>query len=210
LAPAPDDEPCGLAHGVAGELWALLGAAGPANATVRARLAELAGRRRTDDHGLVYWVPRGARVDAWNLTSWCSGIAGQTLLWCDAAQATRAPPWRRLAEAAAATTAALHTPEPSLCCGLAGQSLALQRYADLAHDRRFARKAYDRLVQAVERADRSSAFFGLWQGALGVALVAMYRLHGERRAPCIEPGVRPPPPPTRDRCTAPPRADERI
>lgn len=176
----------GLAHGVAGELWALLGAPGAARESVRTRLFALASKRQTDQRGLVYWLPKGARPDALRLTSWCGGIAGQTLLWCEAARHSSTPLWGRLATATAATTAALRTPEPSLCCGLAGQSLALQKYADLANDRRFARRAYERLVQAAALADRSSAFLGLWQGTLGIALVALYRLHGERRTPCVE------------------------
>ena len=76
----------------------------------------------------------------------------------------------------------------SLCCGLAGHAVALQRYADLSGDARFARRAYARLTRAAETIDGApdDQWLGLWQGALGVALVGLSRLKGEKTFPCLE------------------------
>jgi len=99
----------------------------------------------------------------------------------------------KVARQAAESVAILAGRTLSLCCGLAGQSVALQWYADISGDTRFARRAYDRIsraTQALEDTTSRKPSLGLWQGALGVALVAMSRLAGERSFPCIEPPLR--------------------
>ena len=74
---------------------------------------------------------------------------------------------------------------PSICCGRAGQAIALQCHAQLTGDANAARRAYARLVGAT-RID-AEPFLPLWQGTLGVALAAMTRLHGEQTMPFLEP-----------------------
>jgi hypothetical protein len=75
-----------------------------------------------------------------------------------------------------------------MCCGLTGQALALQRFADLAGDARFARRAYERLARAAEIAEpMRDVLLSLWHGSLGVALVAEQRLHGIKCFPLLEP-----------------------
>lgn len=185
LDPGADDL-LGFAHGLAGELWALAAVVGVDHDLVRARLSEFAALREIDDEGLVYWRPHRGKALSSFLGTWCNGMPGQTLLFCEVARQTRSPEWSRLAGLAAQTTDLFGGTNPSLCCGLAGQSVALHRYAELSGDARMARSADDRLTRAAEISSAAAAqFLGLWQGVLGVALVAMSRLHGEGAIPCL-------------------------
>jgi serine/threonine-protein kinase len=184
----------GFAHGLAGELWTLLAAVGVREPRVAARLAELAALAEEDEEGLVYWLPSRDEADTSFLGTWCNGMAGQTLLWTEVLRLRRTKKAKRLAARSAETLYVLLSANPSVCCGLAGQALALQRYADVAGDPVFDRRAYARLKRAATLVDRAvpgkpGGEFALsfWQGSLGVALAALARLHHERFVPCLEP-----------------------
>lgn len=180
----------GMAHGFAGELWALVTVLGPAHGVVRARLAELEALHETDRNGLVFWRTRRIASDTSMLGSFCNGMAGQSLLWSELARRTGSKRSLKLASQAAESAAVLVSKNPTLCCGLAGQSVVLQRYADVSGDARFTRRAHaciSRATRAVDGMTSRKPSLGLWQGALGVALVAMSRLARERAFPCIEP-----------------------
>jgi hypothetical protein len=185
------DERLGFAHGVAGELWALVTLLGANHAVVRARLADLAAAKELDEEGLVFWpMSRGSRSSLDLLGSWCNGMAGHVQLWCEVARQLGTPESDELAARCAESSAILLDTNPALCCGLAGHSLALERYAASSGDRRLGRRAYDRLRSAMRAAGGANAprFLALWQGSLGVALVAMQRAAGENGFPCIEAG----------------------
>jgi hypothetical protein len=115
-------------------------------------------------------------------------MVGHVLLRCGVAEQSAGDDARVLATESAETTAILATASPTLCCGLAGQSLALERYAALSGDARFSKRAYARLARAVAiyRSD-DPWYLAFYQGALGIAHVAMARRHGERTFPVIEP-----------------------
>ena len=189
IAPAQGD-PLGFAHGIAGELWALVVERGAADPTVRARLDELAALGEADEEGLVYWPASPGALTIELLGTWCNGIAGHALLWCEVARQTRAEEALARARKCAETVGVLRNGTASICCGHAGQALALERYADLVGDAKTRRRAYSRLTSAARMVEAQashpeSVFVGLWQGALGVALVAMGRLAGERGVVCL-------------------------
>jgi hypothetical protein len=189
LDPGPDDM-LGFAHGIAGELWSLVALLGADHAVVRARLSELTGLAERDDEGLLYWLPRRETVDVPMMGTLCNGMAGHTLLWCEVAQRSQDAAAMELARQCAHSTAVLVSDSPTLCCGLTGQAVALHRYAERSGDRRYTRRADARLARAirvVERPGDETPFLGVWQGVLGIALVALGRTHGERVVPCIEP-----------------------
>jgi hypothetical protein len=176
-----------MAHGVAGELFVLVTAGHAEHEAVRARLEELALLRQVDPNGLTYWLAERGAVDVRLIESWCNGVTGHTLLWSEVARLTGSDAAKQLAAESARSTAFLMSGGPGLCCGLAGQSIALQRFADLSGDAKYSRYAYARLRRASELAelDRDQGF-GFWQGALGVVFVAIAREHGERSFPCTE------------------------
>jgi hypothetical protein len=179
----------GLAHGLAGDLWALVMTLGADHPVVKARLTELAALHDVDEDGLVYWLPVRGTDDLKTLGTWCNGIAGMSLLWTEVARQRGTESSLRFAGKVATSVHVVRGATASLCCGRAGQALAMQRYADVAGDSRFAKRAYARLTEATTLLETSDGAFGLglWQGTLGVALAALWRLHGERTFPCIEP-----------------------
>lgn len=195
LDPGPRD-PLGFAHGVAGELWGLVVAIGAHHEVVHTRLSELAALREFDEDGLVYWLPSlvGNGSVPSLLGSWCNGMPGHTLLWCEVARQTRNEAAMELARLCAVTSSRLFIPGSTFCCGLAGASVALQRYAELSGDIRYARRAYARLMRAIRIAETRGkiAFLALMQGTLGIALIALGRLHSERTIPLLDPACLPP------------------
>ncbi len=188
-SPVAPDALLGFAHGVAGELWSLVTIVGAEHDVVRRRLAELAALRERDEEGLVYWLPAGGG-EATMLGALCNGMPGHTVLWCEVFAQTRSDAAASLARECAESTDVLRTWIPTLCCGLAGQAVALQRYASVSGDHRFAVRAYARLRRAIRAVDAGEAipFLGLWQGALGVAWAAMACLR-EKPARPLEPLV---------------------
>jgi hypothetical protein len=187
VAPDPN-ELLGFAHGIAGEAWALVEALGADHDLVRRRLSELASFRELDEEGLVYWPPNKVTTDGSLLETLCHGMPGHTLLWCEVARQSADEKALEFARACAETTAVLGTANPTLCCGLVGQAVALQRYAEVSGDGRFTRRAAARLRRAIELAGQANdlPLLGLWGGMLGIALVALGRLHGEQALPCLE------------------------
>jgi Lanthionine synthetase C-like protein len=174
-----------LAHGCAGELLSLVAAVGPTDFVSR-RLDELAVLHQTDVKGRVFWLSHQSSSDTSMLGSFCSGMAGHVVLWTEVARQTRSKQHARLARQSAESLSVLRTGSPSLCCGLAAQSAAFQQVADLFGDERWARLAYSRISHATSLMSERVTVLGLWQGTLGVALVAMKRLAGESGFPCID------------------------
>jgi hypothetical protein len=187
LDPGPD-EALGFAHGIAGELWSLVTLVGAGHPVVRARLGELGAVRELDEDDLVYWLPRRGSEETDMLGTLCNGMPGHTLLWCEVARQTRDPAAIELATRCAESTDVLVTRMPTLCCGLAGQALALTRYAELSGDSGAAERAQARLLEAIERAwPAELPLLSLWQGLLGIALVCLETLHGKPTLPGLEP-----------------------
>lgn len=188
LAQIAEEDDLGLAHGVAGTLWALVSCGHAGSAFVDEALGSLASLRLVDEEGLTYW-PRcsGGPLVLEGLGSLCGGMAGHTLLWTEAAAArtARTSEWMALARASAETTAALAVSDPSLCCGLAGQAVALARFAEVSGDEAFAQLAEARLLASIASAESldASLRLALWPGTLGVALTAANALRGRTSSP---------------------------
>jgi serine/threonine-protein kinase len=187
-SPLSEGVKLGFAHGAAGRVWSLLPDGGASHPAAVSSLAELSALRETDEEGLVFWP---LARDVWELdlvASWCNGTAGHALLWTEIARLTKNTEALELARLSIESLCAMPERVPGICCGLAGHSLALQRYADLTGDAKSARRAYDRLARATAIYEQSGEIlFNFWQGWMGVALVAMNRLRGEHRLPLLEP-----------------------
>ncbi|MGO8992006.1 MAG: lanthionine synthetase LanC family protein [Polyangiaceae bacterium] len=181
-------DPLGFAHGVAGELWALVTLVGASDETVSARLRELQSTKQLDEEGLVYWPTSTGNETPNFLGTWCNGMAGHTLLWCEVARQLGTDASMAFAGQCAESSTILLDVTAGVCCGLAGHAIALARYGAIASDARFKPRAYGRLTSAIRNAQRGrvTGFLSLWQGTLGVALVAMRRMAGENGFPCIE------------------------
>jgi lantibiotic modifying enzyme len=190
LAQQPDTM-LGMGHGVAGELF-VLAAEGARDATLlgdaafQARVRELGELRLADASEHVFWLAQQTDENLAMVESWCNGTTGHLVLWTALARAGSDYAAARARETAA-STAFLLSRSSGICCGLAGQALALQRYAEVAGDARYKRLSYARLRRAMQLAELDPGrAFGFWQGALGVALVALGRLRRETAFPCVE------------------------
>lgn len=174
-----------LAHGVACELFAGLRTEGPHDLlTVRLReFIDLA----INQPPLMLWPTKigTGELGPWP-ASWCNGIAGILLLMCLAARKLPLHHFRVVARQAAITTFRLRAPAQigSLCCGSAGQALALAEYANISGDEVYRGRARRRLNEAILRAPYLP-LERLWQGRLGIAIAALTMRRGGHGFPVL-------------------------
>jgi serine/threonine-protein kinase len=173
----------GYAHGLAGELDVVLAWDPRPSPVVAAVLDQLLALAVVEDELAAWPVRVGDEVgDLW--ASWCNGMAGHVYLWCRAYEVFRDERYLTAARLSAQTTAVLCPPNPSVCCGTAGQAYALHRYFRLTSDPAYRRLAVARARRACAQAAAESkmtlAYFG---GLSGVAHLA-FTLHA-RRTPCL-------------------------
>lgn len=161
----------GMAHGVAGLLYACLRASASPEIIVR-RMDELIDLA-IDQPPLIQWP---STLDVRQLddlpTSLCRGLSGVLILLCAAAKSLRSERCGEYATRAAFMLRKLHTGSPGVCCGAAGQAIAIDHYALLTGCSTSRRWARARLRWAAEAAARHSPV-ELWQGRPGIALAAL-------------------------------------
>lgn len=185
----------GVAHGVAGILYALLRwapyasarsapAAPAASDDVGDYLDWLRTLGRPADDGICWPQSSGGRSqDGRVLTGWCHGSAGYVLLWLEADHWLPAGGFDALAAAAGRHLwgAASRQADPgTLCCGSAGQAYALaalyRRTGDSIWRQRSVQLA-DRAVATVGHARQRPG--SLYKGDVGIALLAEELRHPE-------------------------------
>jgi len=175
-----------LAHGIAGELFACFVAKCPRE-LLNARLDEFL-QLSVSEPPLVLW-PRavGSPDYGFGPASWCNGIAGITVMLCRAAEYLESQRLFDVACRAAFTSFRfrLGSNNPGVCCGTAGQALAIAMFARVSKDRMFLQRAKSRLRQAIDDAD-NLRLETLWQGRLGIALAALIARSGPVFFPVIE------------------------
>jgi lanthionine synthetase-like protein len=167
--PERSDE-VGMAHGVAGQLYACLRASAPSDIIAR-RMNEFVDIA-IDQPPLIQWpAALDTRKLDWLPSSLCRGLSGVLILLCAAAQAFRSERFAGIAARAAFMLRNLPPGHPSLCCGATGQANAVNHYAALSGCSTSRRWARARLRWAAEAA--SLPPFELWQGRPGIALGAL-------------------------------------
>jgi hypothetical protein len=179
----------GIAHGWGGLLFSLLrwsrAAHAPADPVIAVRLRELASLAEPDGAGLR-WPVRA--FDSTFVDGWCNGSAGYAMLFALAQHALGDPTFGRLAEGAAVSAWSSLSRLGCLCCGQGGIGYALLALHRLTGQDVWLRRARAAAQRAT--ADRSKHFpdHALYQGALGVALLADDLDSPERSAmPLFEP-----------------------
>jgi serine/threonine-protein kinase len=180
----------GLAHGWAGVFYATLrwsaatGAAPPE--PLREHLSLLGKLAVNDGAGLGWPISRQTDAPAW--PGWCHGSAGYALLWSLAASQFGDERFIELAEAAAEHSWAHRGGlSATLCCGLAGQGLAMLVLARQVDATRWRKRAHSLALAAmssplVARLSASEPtpsahveqepLHSLFKGAVGPALLA--------------------------------------
>jgi serine/threonine-protein kinase len=172
-APLREGTPLGYAHGLAGELDAVLAWDSRPSTVVAAVLDRLLAQAVIEDELAAWPAEVGDEAVGPLWASWCNGMAGHVYVWCRAYEVFRDERYLNAARLAAQTTAALRPRNSSVCCGTAGQALALYRYFRLTGDPAYRRRATQRarLACAGVRAARESrlSYFG---GLSGIAHLA--------------------------------------
>jgi hypothetical protein len=158
----------GLSHGHAGELLALVRSRDVPSAPLWPLLDQISSSAVVEDE-LVAW-PRatGEPVPGPLWASICNGVTGHLLLYAHAAARWGRPTDVRMAHRCAATVAALVQSDFTLCCGSAGQALALFEAGRLLADETMIARARRRALLAASRMTLGSS---LLKGGLGVGWV---------------------------------------
>jgi serine/threonine-protein kinase len=169
----------GFAHGPAGALHALLrwGEAmdRPSSEVTRDGLDRLAGMARKQSRGTAW--PVGPSDPNLSWTGWCHGSAGYLLLWTLAWRRSGEGTFRRLAVGAGQRLWWRRgAAGASLCCGAAGQSLAVMTFARAMDDRAWLRRA-SALAEEAWCADAPSPSslteHSLFRGRVGAGLAVL-------------------------------------
>lgn len=166
----------GFAHGLAGQLYALLRWAEVtgSDATVRlpSHLELLRGLKVLAPNGSAYWpFAQGDNAPPW--PGWCHGSAGYVHLWSQAAAVLGD---EYLDEVEAAALAAWSHPQHAkldLCCGLAGRAYSLLAAYQVTGDARWIERAGD-LADIAVNANPVASFArpdSLFAGRVGLALL---------------------------------------
>lgn len=165
----------GTAHGRTGELLVLLRRARTAPDALRGPLDDLRRFASRAGRFLLWPVVPGGAVPHPFWGSFCNGVVGQALLFTEAARRFGDARYRDVASGATASLLGIEPPPGtarySVCCGEAGQAIALDRHGSLAASRAEKRAGRARLVLAsrAPKIDTPSLF----QGRAGIAWLAM-------------------------------------
>jgi len=170
----------GMAHGVAGPLYACLRASA-APEIVSRRMDEFLDLA-IDQPPLIQWP---SALDTRQLddlpTSFCGGLSGVLTLLCTAAKTLRSERIAEYAARAAFMLRKLPAYHPGICCGAAGQAIAVSHHAAISGCSASARWARSRLRWAAEESASQSPV-NLWYGRPGIALAA-FALSGKGALP---------------------------
>jgi hypothetical protein len=160
----------GLAHGAAGVVYALIGAAHALgmqmHGALESALAQLAE------------VPMDADVQPWARKSLCNGAAGMAKLWVAAWRYSRNEQHLERARRSAFEAGQVHEHTgPSLCCGLSGRSLSLLNLYHTTKEPVWLKRASELRDAAARLLDRLAssrldAPHGLLKGELGFKLTS--------------------------------------
>ena len=161
----------GMAHGVAGPLYACLRASAAPEIIAR-RMDEFIDLA-IDQPPLIQWP---SALDTRQLAdlpmSFCAGLSGVLTLLCAAAKALRSEHIAEYAARAASMLRKLPAVAPGICCGAAGQAVAVSHYAAISGCSTSSRWARSQVRWAAE-ASSSQSPVNLWHGSSGVALAAL-------------------------------------
>lgn len=170
----------GYAHGLAGALDAVLCWNPDPPPVVPALLDELLLHARVEGDLAAWPVSVGEEVGGLFWPSWCNGMAGHVYLWCHAFEVFQDERYLRAARLAADTTSVIYPQNASVCCGTAGQALALNRFFRLTNEQRYRRLAVQRAERACAQALASGGYtLGYFTGLSGIAQLA-YAMHSRQ------------------------------
>lgn len=166
----------GMAHGLCGQLFAILNASQALGTDpdkrVLAGLDHLAGLSHPVGKGLAWpgtMNPKtGHPRTADFAPGWCNGTAGFLLLWMTASDVYGATRFAQLAEASACYTLGHTDATANLCCGRAGRAIALSIYGAWTGSEVWREKARQIAQEIHMPRDHHSVFRGLAGAQLAI------------------------------------------
>jgi serine/threonine-protein kinase len=158
----------GFAHGTAGMVFGAL------TSGSSKRVEEAAGRLRT----LTVMMRKGIRWPvraggSYFMPGWCNGVAGHLLMWMRVWQCSGQPEDREMMERVAWGVMESRTSMGNLCCGAAGQAVALASFAAATGDPAWRRRATEFLDRLQPRWPKDDHPQSLFRGQLGLLLVRL-------------------------------------
>lgn len=170
----------GMAHGLAGQVYALLVTANAREEKISEKVCEgmdaLASLAQPFGGGSAWpgtlHARNGDAITADFAPGWCNGTAGFLLLWMEAAKASPNDRFATLAEASAQFTLAHPDETPNLCCGLSGRAIGLASYADWTKSEVWQRKAAELADRAADIQD-GDPLGSLSRGRMGSVLAQL-------------------------------------
>jgi eukaryotic-like serine/threonine-protein kinase len=158
----------GFAHGVAGVVFASLGSSMTSKALDAAdRLRRVSVKTRK---GIGWPVTAGSNESA---PGWCHGTAGYLLMWTRVWQCTHLPEDREMMERCAWGVWESPTSLGMICCGAAGQAVALAAFAVATDEPSWQRRARQLLDKLCPTWRKHSHPQGLFHGQLGLVLARL-------------------------------------
>ena len=171
-----DGDALGIAHGMAGLLYARMRWAAVADSPlptwVGDRLDQLTALRGARDGRTAGSSPTGTEAPSGLTSSWCSGAAGHIFLWLEANRHFPSQGFAEIAERAGIATWVSSERNASLCCGLAGRGFALLALHRETQEVDWLKRACKLCDRAAETGVSTDVAYSLFKGDLGIALLS--------------------------------------
>jgi serine/threonine protein kinase len=158
----------GFAHGIAGVVFGALTTQDTTNA--RVAVEKLRGSAAMIRKG-VRWPVRAA--GGFFMPGWCNGVAGHLLMWTRTWQISGDPDDREMMERIAWGVMESRTALGNVCCGVAGQAIALASFAASTRDPTWRKRGSEFLDGLKPRWPKDDNPQSLFRGELGLLLARL-------------------------------------
>ena len=166
----------GFAHGYAGLLYAILQMNPEFLAPYKKSLEEFLlfmKQQGTIDSKFAHWNVNSDKDTSAVWSGWCHGTAGHILLWVKAYEVLKNEDYLTLAKKAGNYLWKTYgKSNDSICCGLAGQSLAFYKLGQLTNNPEWFQKGRKVAIEAIDTVRSYTLDDSLFQGKVGIYLLA--------------------------------------
>ncbi len=155
----------GFAHGAAGQVFTAYACG---EQKIASPLIERLREMAIPFQKALIWPVRAGSHRFW--LGWCNGLAGHLLMWTKVWQHSRANDDRELLDRLASGVWKYRMQPGSICCGAAGQAIALASFSSAVGDAHLKRRTVDWLNSLRPRWSKEAPAQSLFQGKLGLLL----------------------------------------
>jgi eukaryotic-like serine/threonine-protein kinase len=155
----------GFAHGAAGQVFTTYACG---EQKIASPLIQQLRETAISFQKAPIWPVRAGSHHFW--PGWCNGLAGHLLMWAKVWQHSHANDDRELLDRLASGVWKYRMQPGSICCGAAGQAIALASFSSAVGDARLKRRTVDWLHSLRPRWSKGAPAQSLFQGKLGLLL----------------------------------------